>query len=74
MAQNDRMGKAKPGRGHRAIHTMQSAKETVQIRRDAVSPDTDMSPLKVASCRLAQTTPGAADEKQLDLEEKSARS
>ncbi|CAN8183705.1 unnamed protein product [Coccothraustes coccothraustes] len=36
--------------------------------------DTDVSPLNVASCRLAQTTLGAADEKQLDLEEKSARS
>lgn len=51
------------------IHTMQSAEETVQIHSDAVlSPDTDVSPLNVASCRLAQTAPGAADGKQLDPE------
>lgn len=42
---------------------------------DAVlSLDTDVSPLNVASCQLAQTTLGAADKKQLDLEETSARS
>lgn len=58
-----------------ARHTTQFAKETVQICTDAVlSLDTDVSPLNVASCQLAQTTLGAADEKQLDLEEKSARS
>lgn len=73
ITQNERMGKA--GRDHRAIHTTQLSKETAQIHSDAVlSPDTDVSPLNVASYWLAQTTPGAADEKQMDLGEKSARS
>lgn len=73
ITQNDRVGKA--GRDQTAIHTMQFAKETVQIQSGAVlSLDTDVSPLNVASCQLAQTGMGAADGKQLDLEEKSARS